>query len=622
MNFCGFIGHDDAKLALILNAIDHRCGGVLLWGEKGTGKSTLARLFRQILPENTPFVEAPLNVTEDMLLGSVDIGAALSEGRRAFQPGILGRADGGVIFMDDINLLPPAVVALIAETCDRGTHIVEREGLSARHPARFVPLASMNPEEGALSPHFLDRFGMCVALNTLAERAPRMDIIRTAGYDAGAAADRTDLDELRRRIARARENIGAVSLCREIEEYVVTRCMEAGAEGHRGELFLLHAARAYAAYCGETAVAERHVDKVLSLVLGHRVRLQEEAEEQAAAQDHPKERSREKPSGEERAGESQGGANDGHDREEERGGENDVATPESRQAESRSKEEVFETGESFRVKKIAFKKDRLKRNERGRRTKTASYGKSGRYVRSGFSDNGDVALDATLRAAAPFQKARGRNEFLVIKPEDLRFKEREKKTGHLVVFVVDGSGSMGAQKRMTETKGAVQSLLLDCYQKRDKVAFIVFRKDRAEVVLPPTSSFELAAKRLRELPVGGRTPLAAGLLEAYRLARRTGLQRPRTRCLVVLVTDGRANQSLTTEPVDREIGRIAALLSTLKRTDYVVVDVEDKKSLTKMDLALRLAHRLDARYFRPADLKSDNLTGMVREAKMVQMGND
>ena len=362
------------------------------------------------------------------------------------------------------------------------------------------------------------------------------------------------------------------------------------------------------------------MDNVLSLVLGHRVRPQEEAEEEkeqperrADRNDSPDEDRREE------AGSWTGEASDRGAEDEAR---DDSSLRERQQAESRSKEEVFETGEAFGVKRITFGKDRLKRAESGRRTKTASYGKSGRYVKSGFFDNRDVAVDATLRAAAPFQKARGRNGFLVIRPEDLRFKEREKKTGHLVIFVVDGSGSMGAQKRMVETKGAVQSLLLDFYQKRDKVVFIVFRKDRAEAVLPPTSSVERAARRLRELPVGGKTPLAAGLLEAYRLVRRTGLQRPRTRCLVVLVTDGRANQGLTPEPVDREIGRLAALLSTVKRTDYIVVDVEDKKSLTRMDLALRLAHRLGARYFRPADLKSDNLTGIVREMKKTQMCND
>ena len=300
----------------------------------------------------------------------------------------------------------------------------------------------------------------------------------------------------------------------------------------------------------------------------------------------------------------------------------DPSTSEKQEAESRSKEEVFETGEPFGVKKIAFGKDRLKRTESGRRTKTASYGKSGRYVRSGFLNNRDVAVDATLRAAAPFQNARGRKEFLVIKPEDLRFKEREKKMGHLVVFVVDGSGSMGAQKRMVETKGAVQSLLLDCYQKRDKVAFIIFRRDGAEVVVPPTSSFERAAKRLREIPVGGRTPLSAGLLEAYKLVKRTELQRPKTRCLVVLVSDGRANQGLTQEPIDREIGKITVLLSGLKRTDYVVVDTEDKKNLIRMDLAPRLARGLGARYYRLADLKSDNLADVVREAKKAQVGND
>jgi magnesium chelatase subunit D len=621
MNFCGFVGHDDAKLGLILNAIDSRCGGVLFWGEKGTGKSTLVRLSRDILPEGVPFVEVPLNITEDALLGGVDIERAFSEGRKVFQPGILSRADGGVIFVDDINLLSSGVAAFIAEACDSGIHVLEREGLSARHPARFITLATMNPEEGVLSPHFLDRFGMCVSWTALDEGAARMDVIKAAaGHAPEPAGNKAGLDELRRRIAEAQMRVHAVLVSREIEEYIVSRCMEAGAQGHRGDIFLLHASRAYAAYCGERAVAEKHVNKVLPLVLSHRVRPVEEAEEEKSKPDRQENHDRSEPSDADRGAETRDGANEEHDHGE---GEatNDPSTPE-KQAESRAREEVFETGEPFGVKKIAFGKDRLKRTESGRRTKTASYGKSGRYVKSSFLNNRDVAVDATLRAAAPFQNARGRKEFLVIKPEDLRFKEREKKMGHLVVFVVDGSGSMGAQKRMVETKGAVQSLLLDCYQKRDKVAFIIFRRDGAEVVLPPTSSFERAGRRLREIPVGGRTPLSAGLLEAYKLVKRTELQRPRTRCLVVLVTDGRANQGLTPEPIDREIGKITALLSGLKRTDYVVVDSEDKKNLIRMDLALPLARGLGARYYRLADLKSDNLADVVRDARKAQVGND
>jgi magnesium chelatase subunit D len=362
------------------------------------------------------------------------------------------------------------------------------------------------------------------------------------------------------------------------------------------------------------------VDAVAPLVLSHRTRPQEELEEQPP-QDQKEDREQDGRDDGRRGQEAQGRTAGGHGHEAERQGAEPSADG-AEQAGSRPREEVFETGETFGVKRVAFLKDRMKRTGSGRRSKTASSGKSGRYVKSGFFDNGDVAVDATLRAAAPFQKARGRKGVVVIGPEDLRFKEREKKMGHLVVFVVDGSGSMGAQRRMIETKAAVQSLLLDCYRKRDKVALIVFRRDRAEVVLPPTSSLERAAKRLRELPVGGRTPLSAGLLEAYKLVRRSRLQRPLARCLVVTVTDGRANQGLTEGPVEGEIGRIAALLSGLKGTDYMVVDVEDKKSLTRMDLAVGLARRLGARYFRPADLRSDSLTGMVLEAKAAQMGNE
>jgi magnesium chelatase subunit D len=239
----------------------------------------------------------------------------------------------------------------------------------------------------------------------------------------------------------------------------------------------------------------------------------------------------------------------------------------------------------------------------------------GRYVKGIQRKKDDIAIDATLRAAAPYQKARGRTDAILIREADLRFKQREKKMGHLVVFVVDGSGSMGARKRMVETKGAIQSLLMDCYQKRDRVSMIVFRKDRAEVMLPPTSSVENASKRLGEIPVGGKTPLAAGLLEAYRLIKRATLKSPETRVIGVLITDGRANQGISGGPIGEEVRKMAQLLSELSLTDYIVVDTEDKGGFIKTDLALQIASQLGADYHTIEGLRSDCLVEMVQMKK-------
>lgn len=624
MNFCDFVGHDDGKLALILNAIDPRCGGVLFAGERGSGKSTLARLFRDLLPDGLPFVEVPLNVTEESLLGAIDMEETIRRGKKILQPGILGRSDSGVIYVDNINLLPPSVVSLIFETQDRGIHIVEREGFAVSRRVRFITVATMDPEGGAFSHHFLDRFGMSVLWRATPTREERMEIAqKAASFPAGKhAGDRGQLEKLGLRIVKSRQLLDKVSVSPVIESYIVNRCIAMESEGHRGELFLLYGARAYAAFCSAEAVTEEHVEHVLPLVLGHRARLGEEMEEDRARNKQEGDREapheqREHGGHEESHGDEPSDENLNHGEETSPGGENQ-APREMREREPSRREQVFETGATFEVRRIILGKDRIKRAVSGRRTKTVSQGKSGRYVRSRYGrNNRDIAIDATLRAAAPFQRMRGRNEgeAIIIRPEDLRFKERERKMGHLVLFLVDGSGSMGARRRMTETKGAIQSLLLDCYQKRDKVSMIVFRRDRAEVVLPPTSSFERAAKRLREIPVGGKTPLSAGLIEAYKLVKQMKMQRPNTRCLVVLVTDGKANQGLTGSPINEELAKISVLLAGITTTDYIVVDTEDKQNLMKMDLAPQLACQLRAAYYLLPDLRSEYLTGMVQKAK-------
>ncbi len=603
MKCSSFIGHDDAKLALILNAIDPRCGGVLFVGGRGCGKSTLARSLKSILLSGTPFVELPLNVTEEALLGTIAIEDTLKTGARVFQQGLFSRAHGGVLFIDDINLLSPEIVALILEVHGREENIVEREGLRMRHPASFILVASMHPEEGDLSLHLLDRFGMCVGFERLNDTAERIAVVRAA-----SSRDETDSDiELIERIETARKVLPAVTVRDRFLEYIADICIHYNVAGHRADLYLLAAARAYAALNGRSDVSREDINAVAPLVLMHRRReLQPPPPPDKQEEPHPPEHNHEPPPDKQQEQEPEPPQNNTDEKEYDQ-------PPKPHELPSQ-KEEVFTVGQAFRLKRITFRKDRLERAASGRRTRTRARNRGGRYVKSVLRQNRDIAIDATLRAAAPFQLVRKRNGIVIINEEDFRYKRKERKMGHLAIFIVDGSGSMGAQKRMIAAKGAVQSFLMDCYQKRDMVSMIVFRKDRAEVVLEPTSSVEHATRRLREIPVGGRTPLGAGLLEAYRLLERVDRKRPETRFLILLITDGRANQSVTEMPPEEEIARMAALMNEQSGIDIVVVDTEEKGRFTTMDSAASIAALLGADYYTIEDLKADYLVDIVRKS--------
>jgi magnesium chelatase subunit D len=612
MNFQNFIGHDDAKLALILNALDSRCGGVLFVGEKGSGKSTLARLFKNILPLAMPFVNLPLHATEESLLGGVEMEETIKNGRKILRSGLLQRACGGVVYIDDINLLSPEILALILKAQSSRNYFIGKGNPPPRHLQNFMLLASMNPEEGYLSSHFLDRFGMCVFWEAIRERMQKMAIMKTA---MSSDQRQNDDQDLRERICGARMMLGKIIVPVEIRNTIAQKCIENAVCGHRGDIFLFYAARAYAALCNAAEVTAEHVDKVLPLVLLHRRRIYKQMEEDRANDQHRHDKPADSKNSPEQNREK--GKDSATDYEDENGNaeSGDSGQRQQQFRESRSAEEIFNVGDVFNIRRLAFRKDRMNRTSSGRRTKTGSLGKQGRQIKSIMRPNSDIAIDATIRAAAPFQIVRGRSEMLLIGDNDLRFKQREKKMGHLAVLVVDGSGSMGAKKRMIETKGAVQSLLLDCYQKRDKVSLIVFRKDAASVILPPTASVEAASRRLQEIPVGGKTPLTAGLLETYKLVKNVRLKSPQTRFLVVLVTDGRANQSFSGAPVREEIAKMAGLLGELPVTDYVVIDTEDKKSFLKADLACEISGLLGADYYRINDLQAVHLTEIIRNKK-------
>ena len=600
INFSDFVGQENSKLALILNAIEPACGGILLTGKKGTGKSTLLKAFKDIADSlDIPFIEVPMNVTEEALLGGIDIEETIRQGKRIYQRGLFCKANKGALVIEDINLFPNDILSLIFEVQSREENIIEREGIALKEPSKFVILATMNPEEADFSSHFLDRFGMCVIMDEVKDKEKRKEIIK---LNLGYLKQNND-NEIIKKILKSRDFIKKVKVSDEIKEYIAELTLKEAVSGHRAELFLMYASKAYAAYLEEKEVKKEHVDAVAPFVLIHRKRLIENPQTEEQKQHNERERNSENK-------------------------ENKINKPKNtsssqfpeqgnlQERPSSEKEEVFSVGDSFKVKRILLKRDRILREAFGRRTKTKIKGRGGRFVRSLIQKRDDIAISSTVRAAAPFQSIRGRKDHLIIKEQDLRYKEKERKMRHTVIFLVDGSGSMGVEQRMIQTKGAILSLLMDCYQKRDKVAMIVFRKDRAETILPPTASHELALKRLKEIPTGGKTPLSAGLMEAYKLIRLLKIKEPENRFLVLLITDGKANVSLRGKNTLEELQRICFMLKDFQFVDFIIIDTENKKGFMKIDLALRIAQWLGGRYFLMEKIKSENLIGIINSSSM------
>ncbi len=655
--FSAVVGQEAMKLALVLNAVDPHIGGVLVRGEKGTAKSTTVRALASLLPEidivrgcafscepgneaglcelcgeNTgspptskrkvAVVDLPLNATEDMVLGSMDFSLAVTSGVRRFRPGLLARAHRGIVYVDEVNLLDDHIVDIILDAASNGVIVVEREGISVRHPSQFILVGTMNPEEGELRPQLLDRFGLAVPVVgeenprdrvKLMELRERFDIDPERFRNLFADEDKKIID----RIEAARNLIGSVALSETARKFIAEICLANNVAGHRADVVMERAACALAAYNGRSDVATEDILEIAPMALLHRRR---EAPPPPPPPDHEHEHKHEHDEHEhdERQQTDPGEQNAPDPSPEEQG----TRQPEPGEAESGdtqtpappdcASEKVFDVGDTFKVKPFSHEKDRRVRRGSGRRSRTRTSRKQGRYVKSSLKNpSGDIALDATLRAAAPFQKYREANGMsVVIHEADIRGKIREKRVGNFLVFLVDGSGSMGARSRMVASKGAILSLLMDAYQKRDRVAMVVFRKQEAEVVLQPTSSIELAAKMLRELPVGGRTPLSSGLQKAFRLMKVHLLKEPAAGPICIIITDGKSNVALGDGKPQDEIMRIAGNMLLEPRIKYIVVDTETS-SFTHFGLAARLAAALGADYFKIEELKTRELIDIV-----------
>jgi magnesium chelatase subunit D len=638
--FSAIVGHDDLRLALLLNAVHPGIGGVLVRGEKGTAKSTVVRALSALLPAVTAvpgcrfgcdptapdstcpdgphtavagqlvrparLVELPVGATEDRLVGSLDLQRALTEGVSAYQPGLLAAAHRGVLYVDEVNLLPDHLVDVLLDAAAMGRAHVERDGVSVSHAASFLLVGTMNPEEGELRPQLLDRFGLTVEVAASRDVDTRAEVIRRRlRYEADPAVFAAVWDPedaaLADRITVARALLPGVALPDGELRRIASVCAAFEVDGMRADLVLARTAMAHAAWRGADAVGEEDIRVAAVLALPHRRRRDPfdqpglDSEQLENALNHP--------------------PPDPPDPPKNGGPPPDMETHRGNSAPD-SPDMSPCRGDSFSVAaapKAPFRARLLTvagvgAGVPGRRS--AARTSVGRMIRASVSAGSGLHLLGTLAAAAPHQRQRGRSGTgLVVHRADVRRAVRVGRESNLVLFAVDASGSMAARARMSAVAGAVLSLLRDAYQRRDKVGLISFRGTEAQLVLPPTSAVDAAAARLSALRTGGRTPLAAGLLRSARVLAVERLRDPDRRPLLVVLTDGRATHG----------GMDAALAAAalLRRDGVASIVVDCESGPVRLGLPDQLAVALGGGCLRLTELSADAVVGVVRAVRSV-----
>lgn len=637
--FSAVVGHDRLRLALMLCAVRPDIGGVLIRGEKGTAKSTAVRALAKVLTQafeasgdhGGQLVELPIGATEDRVVGSLDLQKVLRDGEHAFSPGLLARAHRGVLYVDEVNLLHDHLVDVLLDAAAMGRVHIERDGVSHSHDSRFVLIGTMNPEEGELRPQLLDRFGLTVDVAASRDVDVRVAVIRARlAYEAApqefaeryAAAD----SELAERISRARALLPDVVLPDKELRRIAALCAAFDVDGMRADLVVARTAVAHAAWrgAGETTEARITVDEddirvAAELALPHRRRRDpfddpgldpdrlDDAMDQAGqdAEEPPEPDPEPDPpgGGEAAPEESANGQAPQQDSVEAASSPRSDGSPAKSVSNAPPAPTLSSAPPSLAFRTKALVVPGVGEGAPGRRSRARN--RTGTVVAAATEPDAGhgVHVFATLLAAAGRQAAAGR---VRPGPGDVRRAVREGREGNLVIFVVDASGSMAARDRMSAVGGATLSLLRDAYQRRDKVAVITFRRDAAQVLLPPTSSVYIASSRLARFDTGGRTPLAQGLLAARDMVVRERARDRARRSLVVVLTDGRATGG--PDPLGRT--RIAAARLVAEGAAAVVVDCET--SYIRLDLASDLARHLNAPAVRLDQLRADSLTDLVK----------